>query len=107
MKGNQRKYFFANRLHKELFWLVFFATIVPSTVVGVGLFYLIFNVTAEQIGFPEAIASNLFPAAHRVIGILSVVTPLVILIIIFFAYQLTHRAVGFFDRLDRTRTDLL
>ena len=47
-KNNKRKRAFANKLHKEIFWLVFIAALVPAAIVIVLLYYLIFNITAEQ-----------------------------------------------------------
>lgn len=98
---HKRSRLFANKLHKDMFCLIFFAMIVPTLVTAVGLFYLIFNITADQMGFPEAIAQNVIPAANRVVRILAVVTPVVIAGVLFVAYKLTHQIVGPFDRIVR------
>ena len=100
-KGNRGKYFFANQMHRELFFLIFFAALIPTLITAVGLFYLIFSITAEQIGFPEAIADNVIPAAQKVMGIMAVVIPIVILIILKITHKLTHQMVGPFDRIIR------
>ncbi len=98
---NRRKRFFANNIHKEIFLLVFFAALIPVFITTILLYYLIFNITAEQVGIPEAIAYNLLPAAQRVIGILLVTTPGAIILMLIFAYQISHRIIGPYDRIIR------
>jgi len=100
-KKNKRRRFFANKMHKDIFTLVFFATLLPAAIVTICLYYLIFNITAEQIAIPEAIAYNLIPAAKRVILILLFVTPISILTILILTKKITHKIIGPFDRIVR------
>lgn len=100
-KNNKRKRAFANKLHKEIFWFVFVAALVPAAIVMVLLYYLIFNITAEQMVIPEAIAYNLIPAAKKVIAILLFAAPICIGAILLLAYKLSHRIIGPFDRIVR------
>lgn len=93
--------FFANNLHRQLFLIISAAAVIPTVLTAIGLFYLIFNITAEQIGIPEAIAYNLLPAARRVVSILLVVLPLCIATILYLAHRMTHRIVGPYDRIVR------
>lgn len=95
------KQLFANQMHAELFLVVFFAAVIPALVATIAVFYLIFNITAEQIGIPEAIAANIFPAAYRVIEILIIAIPASILLVLFLAHRITHRIIGPFDRVVR------
>ncbi|MBL7196459.1 MAG: hypothetical protein ISS47_00010 [Candidatus Omnitrophica bacterium] len=96
---NKRNRFFANKMHQEVFILIFCAALLPALIATISLFYLIFNITAEQLGIPEAIAYNLIPAARRVMTILFIATPLSILAILIFAHRITHRIIGPFDRI--------
>ena len=93
-KQNRRKGFFANSMHKEMFFLIFFAAVLPTLITTVFLYYLIFYITTEQIAIPEAIAYNIIPAAKRVTVILCVSLPFVIGIIMMMAFKITHRVVG-------------
>ena len=99
--NNKRKRIFANTLHRNLFLLVFLAALVPTIIITFFLYYLIFNVTASQMFFPEAIAYNIIPAAKKVISILAIVLPIFILIILTLAYKTTHTIIGPFDRILR------
>ncbi|MCK9573942.1 MAG: hypothetical protein M0R20_06070 [Candidatus Omnitrophica bacterium] len=96
---DRRKKFFANPLHRQTFMLVFMAALVPATIVTICLYYLIFGIASAEIGFPEAIAYSIIPAAKRVTAILFFTAPLALLIILIFAYKITHRIVGPFDRI--------
>ena len=96
---NRRTKTFANKMHREIFLLVFLAAIVPSTIITFSLYYLIFGVTAEQFGIPEAIAYNIIPASRRVLAILLLSTPFSIFTILILAYKLAHKIIGPFDRI--------
>jgi len=72
---------------------------VPATIVTICLYYLIFGITSAEVGFPEAIAYNILPAAKRVTAILLATAPVALLVILIFAYKITHRIVGPFDRI--------
>ncbi|MCK9614926.1 MAG: hypothetical protein M0R48_05405 [Candidatus Omnitrophica bacterium] len=96
---NRRKKFFANPLHRQTFMLVFMAALVPATIVTICLYYLFYGITSAEVGFPEAIAYSIIPAARRVTAILILTAPLALLIILIFAYKITHRIVGPFDRI--------
>jgi len=100
-QNDKRKRFFANSMHKEMFFMVFGAAAVPTVIVTISLFYLIFRITAEQAGIPETIAYTVIPAAKEVLGILAVATPIAIIIILFIAHKITHKTVGPFDRIVR------
>lgn len=100
-RENKRRWFFSNKLHRQMFWLFVCASVVPMLVTAVILFYLIFYIIAEQFVFPEAIAYNIIPAAQKVLAILFIVMPLTILIILKVAHKITYRIVGPFDRIVR------
>ena len=100
-KTNKRKRTFANKLHREIFMVIFLAAFLPAGVVAVTLYYLIFGITAEQMGIPEAIAYNIIPASRRVTTILALAAPGTILVILLLAHKITHRIVGPFDRIVR------
>ena len=97
----KRKQFFANQMHVEVFLVVFFAAIIPALFATLALFYLIFNITSEQIGIPEVIAAEILPAAYKVLEILVFAIPISIMAMLFLAHRVTHRIVGPFDRIVR------
>jgi hypothetical protein len=65
------------------------------------LFTLIFNITADEMGIPEAIGYNLIPAAKRVMGILLFALPVCIGFILIISHKISHQIVGPFDRILR------
>jgi len=100
-KNNKRRRFYANKMHKDIFTIIFIAAVVPATIVAVCLYYLIFYITAEQIAIPEAIAYSLIPAAKKVIKIVMFAAPISVLIILMSARSITHKIIGPFDRIVR------
>ncbi|MFQ5681214.1 MAG: hypothetical protein ACE5GG_04100 [Candidatus Omnitrophota bacterium] len=99
--NNRRRRFFSNSLQRELFFLVLAAAIIPAVIVGIGLYYLIFNIIAGEFMLPEIIAYNIIPAAKKVAFVLIVLAPLSILIISVIAHRASYRMVGPFDRILR------
>ena len=75
--------------------------IVPLIFVGGCLYYLIFTVTAEQIGIPEYIAYNLFPVIKKINLILLAGVPPLFLILILWGIVLSHRFAGPLERLEK------
>jgi sensor histidine kinase YesM len=104
---NLRKRLFANAIHKEIFFLVFGAAIIPTIIVSVSLYHFIFYVTAEQIGIPETIAYHIVPAANKVTEMLFLVIPTVIIFILVIAFRISHSIVGPYDRIIREMNENL
>ena len=98
---NRRKKLFANRLHQQTLLLIFLAILLPVIITVFCLYYLIFNITAMQFMIPEIIIQNIIPAAKKVTIILLISLPVVISIILFISYKITHAMVGPFDRITK------
>jgi signal transduction histidine kinase len=102
MSFNMRKAKFINTpVQNKTLILVFVAAVVPSAIVAVCLYYLIFNMIAWQLGIPEIIAYNLVPVARKVNIIMLVSLPVALFIIWFMALELSHRIAGPIYRLEK------
>lgn len=104
---NRRKRNFANKIHKDLFIFLAFASIIPAIIVTVCMYYLIFSIVAQEVGMPEGIAYYIIPAAKKVSLILICVAPLSIGAILFFAYEMTHKMLGLYDRIVKDLEDVV
>jgi len=87
-------------LQRKTLILVFSAAVVPTAIVGLCLYYLIFNMLAQQLGFPEAIAYNLLPVARKVNLVILIALPITLFIIWVLALELSHRIAGSLYRLE-------
>jgi hypothetical protein len=99
--NNKRKFFICNRFQKKILLLVFFSSIIPVAISCICLFYLIFNVTANELVFPEAIASSLIPAAKKVAIVALISLPFSLWIIGWWAYHVSYKFAGPLCRLYR------
>jgi len=106
-KVKRRKFIFGNKMHRDLFLLVLLASLVPTFITVVSVFFLIFNITAEFVGFPEAIIYQIIPAAKQAVLVLLTVMPLAIIAMGACAYKVTHSAVGPLDRIIREMDNTL
>ncbi|MFH1655049.1 MAG: hypothetical protein ABH954_00350 [Candidatus Omnitrophota bacterium] len=106
-RQNQRRWFFSNKLHREMFFIFVCAAAIPTLVTTVSLFYLIFSITASQFAIPEAIIYNIIPAAQKVLTILFIALPLILLAILSIAHRVTYRVVGPFDRIVRELSECI
>lgn len=99
-RGNRKiRRFFANRLHRDTFFIIVISALLPMLIAMAGVFYVSFHTTARNILLPDVIETTVTPAAKEVLILLSVLLPLVIAVILFWGYRLTHRITGPFDRI--------
>ncbi|MBM3253266.1 MAG: hypothetical protein FJZ16_03310, partial [Candidatus Omnitrophica bacterium] len=102
MKQNKRKRkFIGTALQKKLLVLIFLSAVIPATIIGISLYYLIFNLLAWQIGIPEAVAYNLFPVVRKVNLILFITLPVSLISIWFIALELSNRIAGPIQRVEK------
>lgn len=108
MLKNKRKTKLLNvPFQKKVLFLIFLSAVIPTAIVAVCLYYLIFNMLAWQIGIPEAIAYNLMPVVRKVNFILLVSLPISLLVIWLIALELSHRIAGPLYRLERELEEVL
>ena len=107
IKNNRRQQLFANKLHRDTFVMILLSSVLPLFLVTLALYYLVFQITAEEVAIPEVITYTLIPAARKVIIILLLATPAIIIALMVIAHRLTHSLVGPFDRIVRELDDRL
>ena len=102
MENNKRrKKFIGTSVQNKTLVLVFAAAVVPAALVGICLYYLMFNLLAWQLGIPEAVAYNLIPVARKINIIVAVILPVALLAIWFMALELSNRIAGPIYRLEK------
>jgi methyl-accepting chemotaxis protein len=74
--------------------LIIISMVAPLILVGGCLYYLIFNLMAEQLGIPESIAYNLLPVLKRINIILLLGVPPILLLLLLWGIFLSHKFVG-------------
>ena len=89
-----------NPLQKRYLFVIVLAMIVPLVITAGCLYYLIFQLMAEQLGIPESIAYNLFPVVSQVNTLLLIALPPVIIVLFIFGLILSHRLIGPLNRLE-------
>ncbi|MDD5614021.1 MAG: hypothetical protein PHQ54_02995 [Candidatus Omnitrophica bacterium] len=98
---NRRKRLFANRFHRQIFILVALAALLPMIITTIALYYLIFGITASEIGLPEIVAYYILPAAKKVTFIILIISPVVIAAILLISNRMTHSILGPYERIVR------
>ncbi|MFH0771789.1 MAG: hypothetical protein V1933_04145 [Candidatus Omnitrophota bacterium] len=92
-------------LQRKLLFLIFASAVIPALMIGVCLYYLIFNMLAWQLGIPEAVAYNLLPVVRKLNLILLVALPITLFVIWIIALELSHRITGPLFRLEKELDD--
>jgi len=95
------KYLTGSHIQLKYLSLLMLSMVVPLVVVGMCLYYLMFTVTAEQIGIPEYIAYNLFPVIKKINFILLMGVPPLFLVLMLWGIILSHRFAGPLERLEK------
>ena len=101
MKFFRTKYLTGSHIQMKYLRLLLIAMTVPLLFVGICLYYMIFTLTAEQIGIPEYIAMTLFPVIKQINFILLVGIPPLFLLLIGWGIMLSHSFAGPLERLER------
>lgn len=92
--------FTKNPLQRKYLVLIVLSILLPILILGACLYYLIFQIMAEQLAIPESIAYNLFPVVNKINMLLLVGIPPIMLILVIWGAVLTHRLIGPLERLE-------
>jgi len=96
-----RKFFLVrNRIERHYLRLIALSLILPTLIMGGCLYYVIFNLMAEQLGIPEVVAYHLLPVVKKVNIVLMVSLPMVFLILFSLGLVVTKNLVGPIERLE-------
>ena len=80
--------------------IIVLSMIVPTVVVGGCLYYLIFNVLAEQLVLPDVIVRDLVPVIERINFVLAIGLPTVFVFMLTWAVILSFKFVAPLERLE-------
>ena len=94
-------YLVRNRLERHYLRLIALSIILPTLLTGGCLYYIIFNLMAEQLGIPEVVAYHLLPVVDKVNIFLVIALPIVFVILLAVGLILTRKLVGPIGRLER------
>ena len=89
-----------NKLERRYLRLIALSIILPTLIVGGCLYYIIFNLMAEQLGIPEVIAYHLIPVVEKVNLVLIVSLPIIFTILFSIGLVLSRRLAGPIERLE-------
>jgi len=95
------RYLTGSRMQMRYLGLLLVSMMLPLFIIGGLLYYLMFNIMAEQIGVPEYIAINLFPVINKINTILVFGMPPILFVIILWGIALSHRFAGPLERLEK------
>ena len=102
MKNERRKKKFTGTLlEKKLLILFFASSIIPAAVAVTLLYFLIFNLLAFQVVFPEIIAYSIIPILNKLNLIIFITLPIILLILWVIAREMSHRIAGPLSRLEK------
>jgi len=94
------RFFTKNPLQSRYLALILISILLPLFLVAGCLYYLIFQIMAEQLAIPEAIAYNLFPVVERINFLLLLGIPPIVVLLFIWGAVLSHRLMGPLERLE-------
>jgi methyl-accepting chemotaxis protein len=101
VRSPRKKFITGEPVQTKYLMLLLFSMIVPVIIVGSCLYFLIFNLMAEQIAIPEYVASNLYPVINKINLMLLVGFPLVVVLLFAWGVILSHRFAGPLERIKK------
>ena len=103
----RRFYLTRNRLERHYLRLIALSLILPTLVLGGCLYYVIFNLMAEQLGIPEVVAYHLLPVVEKVNVVLLISLPVLFLFLFSLGVFLSRRLVGPIERLEEELKEII
>ncbi|MBN1872116.1 MAG: methyl-accepting chemotaxis protein [Candidatus Omnitrophica bacterium] len=89
-----------SRLERHYLRLIALAIILPTVIVGSCMYYVIFNLMAEQLGIPEVISYHLLPVVEKVNIVLIISLPVIFLVLFSIGRIIARNLVGPIERLE-------
>ncbi len=89
-----------NPLQAKYLVLILISILLPLFIVGGCLYYLLFQIMAEQLAIPESIACNLIPVAEKINFLLLIGIPPVVIFLFIWGAVLSHKMIGPLERLE-------
>jgi len=87
--------------------IIVVAMIIPAIVVGSFLYYFMFSFTAESIGMPEAVITNLIPVINKINLMLTIGLIPFFSLIVLLGLVLSHRFYGPLRRIERDIDEII
>lgn len=100
-KIRRRQLFIKGTFQGRYLRLLVWSMIIPTVFVGACLYYLILNILAEEIVFPDAIASLLLPAIQKINLVILIGLPVLLVLIFILGLFFSHRIAGPVFRLEK------
>jgi len=108
LEFNKRKAkFIGSSLQRKTLFLVFAAALVPTAIVAICLYYMIFGMLASQFAIPEAVAYYILPVARRINLIILIALPITLFVIWIMALELSHNIAGPIKRLEKELDEII
>ena len=89
-----------SRLERHYLRLIALAIILPTVIIGSCMYYIIFDLMAEQLGIPEVISYHLLPVVRKVNIVLFISLPIVFVILFSIGRIIARNLVGPIERLE-------
>ena len=102
---SKRVNFFANKTHKHSFMLVVAAAVLPTLIITLSLYFLIFGVITREGSAPHSISSTAVQVSKHTGIILISALPFIMGALLFVAYRVAHMILGPIDRISKEVQD--
>jgi methyl-accepting chemotaxis protein len=107
MTQARTRWIFRHPLQMKYLLIVIVAILAPTLVTGFCFYKLVFNLLAQQLAFPEAVAENLIPVIEQVNSLLLIFIPLIFLVIAWLSIAISHQFVGPLERIEKDLDKIL
>src|SRR3989338_3155987 len=103
----RKKYFIRGDIQRRYLFMIIISAIVPAFLVAACLYYLMAEMMAQELAFPDAIYAHLVPVLKKIGYIMLIGLPIVFVFIFFWGVIISHRFAGPIHRLEEDLTKVL
>ena len=103
----RKKYFIKGDIQGRYLFMIIISAIIPAFVIAGCLYYLMAELMAQELAFPDAIYAHLVPVLKKIGYIMLIALPIIFALIFLWGVVLSHRFAGPIYRLEEDLTKVV
>lgn len=102
----RKKYFVGTKTQITYFTLLFISMTLPSVILAIYFYYLVFNIVGTKLLASEMVGQSLFLTLDKIRPIIVLGLPAILVLLLIWGLLLSHRFAGPINRLMKELTEI-
>lgn len=103
----RKRYYIRGDIQGRYLFAIIISAIIPAFLIAGCLYYLMAEMMAQELAFPDAIYAHLVPVLKKIGYIMLIGLPIIFLLILFWGIIISHKFAGPIHRLEEDLAKIL